>query len=172
MEQAYQQLEHYDGPYGILSETSSSPQTLPNWNRVSGGIQAFYFKDPDGHNLELIHFPDSKGKDEWHQFASTSPLFLGIDHTAIVIANTIVSRAFYCDLLGLTLKQESRNLGLEQERLSDVAKVRVYISSLSLMVDILFRSILVPMICGFGKRPSLLKILQLRFSVYKPTSSP
>ena len=131
MEEAYQQLEHYDGPYGILSKTSSSPQTLPSWNRVSGGIQAFYFKDPDGHNLELIHFPDNKGKNEWHQSASSSSLFLGIDHTAIVIANTITSRAFYCDLLGLRLQQESRNLGLEQERLSDVAKARVCISSLS-----------------------------------------
>ena len=129
MERAYQQLEHYDGPYGILSKTSSSPQTLPKWNRVAGGIQAFYFKDPDGHNLELIHFPEGKGKEEWHQ--STSSLFLGIDHTAIVIANAIVSRAFYCDLLGLTLQQESRNLGLEQERLSDVEKARVHVSSLS-----------------------------------------
>ena len=129
MAQAYQRLEHYDGPYGILSKISSSPQTLPNWNRVAGGIQAFYFKDPDGHNLELIHFPDGKGKAAWHQ--STSSLFLGIDHTAIVIANTAVSRAFYCDLLGLRLQQESHNLGLEQERLSDVAKARVHVSSLS-----------------------------------------
>lgn len=132
MEQAYQQLEHYDGPYGILSKTSSSPQTLPKWNRVSGGIQAFYFKDPDGHNLELIHFPEGKGKNEWNQSTSLTPsLFLGIDHTAIVIANTIASRAFYCDLLGLKLQQESRNLGLEQERLSDVEKARVNVSSLS-----------------------------------------
>ena len=129
MEKAYQQLEHYEGPYGILSKTSSTPQTLPQWNRVAGGVQAFYFKDPDGHNLELIHFPEGKGKKEWHE--SKSSLFLGIDHTAIVIANTIASRAFYCDLLGLTLQQESRNLGLEQERLSDVEKARVYVSSLS-----------------------------------------
>ena len=129
MEQAYQQLEHYDGPYSILSKTSSGPQTLPNWNRVAGGIQAFYFKDPDGHNLELIHFPKGKGKDAWHQ--STSSLFLGIDHTAIVIANTIASRTFYCDLLGLKLQQESRNLGLEQERLSAVDSARVHVSSLS-----------------------------------------
>ena len=129
MEQAYQQLERYDGPYGILSKTSSSPQTLPNWNRVAGGIQAFYFKDPDGHNLELIYFPEGKGKDEWHQL--TSSLFLGIDHTAIVISNTTASRSFYCDLLGLKLQQESRNLGLEQERLSNVENVRVHVSSLS-----------------------------------------
>ena len=129
MELAYQQIEHYDGPYGILSKTSSIPQTLPDWNLVAGGIQAFYFKDPDGHNLELIHFPKGKGKDKWHQ--PTLSLFLGIDHTAIVIANTIASRAFYCDLLGLKLQQESRNLGLEQEHLSDVKNARVYVSSLS-----------------------------------------
>ena len=182
MEQAYQQLEHYDGPYGIWSKTSISPQMLPNWNRVAGGIQAFYFKDPDGHNLELIHFPEGKGRAEWHPSAlSTSPLFLGIDHTAIVIANTTASRAFYCDLLGLRVKQESRNLGLEQERLSDVPKARVHVSSLSassgLGVELLeyiepHGGHPIPLdtrandLC-FGKQRSLLIILQLRFSDYK-----
>ena len=28
----------------------------------AGGIQAMYFRDPDGHNLELIHFPVGKGE--------------------------------------------------------------------------------------------------------------
>ncbi len=37
------------------------PQTLPLWNLIAGGIESFYFKDPDGHNLELIHFPVGKG---------------------------------------------------------------------------------------------------------------
>ncbi len=123
MEQAYQHLRHYG-----VSQTSPNPQTLPEWNPLAGGIQAFYFKDPDDHNLELIHFPAGKGDAKWQR--STESLFLGIDHTAIVVANTATSRAFYCDRLGMTLQQESFNSGLEQERLSDVSGVQVRISSL------------------------------------------
>ena len=105
------------------------PQTLPDWNPVAGGIQAFYFQDPDGHNLELLHFPTAKTAPKWQQ--PTTDLFLGIDHTAIVVADTAASRVFYCDLLGLELKQESENFGSEQERLSGIAAVKVRISSLT-----------------------------------------
>ncbi|MCY7335139.1 MAG: VOC family protein [Chamaesiphon sp.] len=106
-----------------------NPQTIPDWNPVAGGIQAFYFQDPDGHNLELIHFPTAKAAPKWQQ--PTTDLFLGIDHTAIVIGDTAASRTFYCDLLGLELKQESENFGFEQELLSGIADVKVRISSLT-----------------------------------------
>ena len=33
------------------------PQTLPDWNKNAAGIQAFYFRDPDGHFLEVLAFP-------------------------------------------------------------------------------------------------------------------
>ena len=39
-----------------VNQTSLTPQTLPDWNPVAGGIQSLYFTDPDGHNLALIHF--------------------------------------------------------------------------------------------------------------------
>jgi catechol 2,3-dioxygenase-like lactoylglutathione lyase family enzyme len=123
MAQAYQHLRDHG-----VRQTSASPQTLPAWNAVAGGIQSFYFKDPDGHNLELIHFPAGKGDPKWQQ--ATERLFIGIDHTAIVVANTTVSRAFYCSYLGLTLRQESQNFGLEQARLSGVVGAQVRISSL------------------------------------------
>jgi catechol 2,3-dioxygenase-like lactoylglutathione lyase family enzyme len=123
MEQAYQHLRQH-----WVTQTSSNPQTLPEWNPVAGGIESFYFKDIDGHNLELIHFPADKGDRKWQD--STELLFLGIDHTAIVVANTAASLAFYCDLLGMKLKKESQNFGLEQERLSGISGVRVQISSL------------------------------------------
>ena len=123
MEPAYQHLQHHR-----VSQTSPSPQTLPAWNPVAGGIQAFYFKDPDGHNLELIYFPAGKGDPKWHN--STAPLFLGIDHTAIVVTNTAISRSFYCDLLGMNLHQESENYGSEQEKLSGISNAKVKISSL------------------------------------------
>jgi catechol 2,3-dioxygenase-like lactoylglutathione lyase family enzyme len=127
MEQAYQHLRQYRVP-----ETSPSPQTLPDWNLVSGGIQALYFKDLDGHNLELIHFPVGKGDTKWQRLClpGSESLFLGIDHTAIVVANTAASRAFYCDRLGMTLQQVSQNSGLEQERLSGISGAQVQVSSL------------------------------------------
>jgi catechol 2,3-dioxygenase-like lactoylglutathione lyase family enzyme len=124
MEQAYQQLHHH-----WVSQISPNPQTLPAWNPVAGGIESFYFKDPDGHNLELIHFPASKGDLRWQK--QTKSLFLGIDHTAIVVADTATSLAFYCDLLGMKLEQQSLNSGSEQEKLSDVPHPTVKISSLN-----------------------------------------
>jgi catechol 2,3-dioxygenase-like lactoylglutathione lyase family enzyme len=124
MDRAYQHLRQH-----AIVQTSPCPQTLPDWNPVAGGIQAFYFRDPDGHNLELIHFPAAKTAPKWQH--STDALFLGIDHTAIVVANTAASRAFYCDLLGMELKRESENFGVEQERLSGVDHAKVRISSLA-----------------------------------------
>jgi catechol 2,3-dioxygenase-like lactoylglutathione lyase family enzyme len=129
MAQAYQHLQHH-----WVSQTSPNPQTLPAWNPVAGGIESFYFKDPNGHNLELIHFPADKGDPKW-QILSES-LFLGIDHTAIVVANTAVSLAFYCGLLGMKLQQESLNFGTEQVNLSGVDRAKVKISSLKGLVGL------------------------------------
>jgi len=135
IEQVYAHLQHF-----LVSQTSPYPQTLPEWNPIAGGIQAFYFKDPDGHNLELIHFPEGKGNPKWQRSSSKlndklsgesiESLFLGIDHTAIVVSNTDMSRAFYVDRLGIKLEQEGLNLGIEQERLSGIAGAEVKISSL------------------------------------------
>src|SRR5439155_5810741 len=36
---------------------STGPQTLPASLAAAAGIKAFYFRDPDGHNLEVIYFP-------------------------------------------------------------------------------------------------------------------
>ena len=57
-------------------------------------------------------------------------LFLGIDHTAIVVSNTQNSLKFYRDLLGLKLAGESMNYGTEQEHLNNVAGARLHISGL------------------------------------------
>jgi catechol 2,3-dioxygenase-like lactoylglutathione lyase family enzyme len=110
-----------------LAKTRSS-EKLTAWNPVAGGIESFYFKDPDGHNLELIHFPTGKGDPKWQR--QTTSLFLGIDRTAIVVDNTAISLAFYCDLLGMKLQQKSENFGSEQEELSGVSDAKVKISSL------------------------------------------
>jgi catechol 2,3-dioxygenase-like lactoylglutathione lyase family enzyme len=106
----------------------SGPQRLPDWNKKAGGIKAFYFKDPDGHHLEVLQFPKDKGDARWHQ--KTDRLFLGIDHTAIVVADTEASLAFYQNRLGLKVAGESENHGTEQEHLSNVFGARLRITTL------------------------------------------
>src|SRR5262249_61461516 len=84
-----------------VEQISSGPQRLPDWNADAAGIEAIYFRDPDRHALELIHFPPDKGQSKWH--ATANKLFLGIDHSAIAIADTNRSLRFYRDLLGLPI---------------------------------------------------------------------
>jgi catechol 2,3-dioxygenase-like lactoylglutathione lyase family enzyme len=107
---------------------SNVPQTLPVWNKEAAGISAFYFRDPDGHYLELIHFPPGKGQPKW-QLPSTKT-FLGIDHTAIAVSDTRRSTAFYRDILHFRVVGSSENYGEEQEHLSGVFNAHVLISSL------------------------------------------
>ena len=64
---------------------SRRPQLLPAWNPNAGGIRAVYFRDPDGHPLELIQFPPDKGERRWQE---KDRLFLGIDHSAIAVSDT------------------------------------------------------------------------------------
>jgi catechol 2,3-dioxygenase-like lactoylglutathione lyase family enzyme len=111
-----------------VEHASTGPQTLPEWNKNAGGIKAFYFKDPDHHALEILWFPPGKGDPKWHQ--STQSLFLGIDHTAIVIDDTESSLRFYRDTLGLNAVGESENYGAEQEHLNNVFGVRLRITAL------------------------------------------
>jgi catechol 2,3-dioxygenase-like lactoylglutathione lyase family enzyme len=49
-----------------VEHASSGPQRLPDWNKNAGGIWAFYFKDPDGHPVEVLQFPPDKGPEKWH----------------------------------------------------------------------------------------------------------
>lgn len=107
---------------------SPAPQRLPDWNPNAGGIQALYFADPDGHPLELLQFPPDKGDARWHQPGDR--VFLGIDHTAIVVGDTDASLGFYRDALGLKVVGESENWGPEQERLNNVFGARLRITTL------------------------------------------
>jgi catechol 2,3-dioxygenase-like lactoylglutathione lyase family enzyme len=107
---------------------STAPQTLPEWNKSAAGIRAFYFRDPEDHVLEIIWFPKGKGDPKWQ--IQTDNLFLGIDHTAIVVADTDTSLAFYRDLLGLRVVGQSENYGVEQEHLNQVFGAHLRITSL------------------------------------------
>jgi catechol 2,3-dioxygenase-like lactoylglutathione lyase family enzyme len=123
MDRAYQWLRRHK-----VEHASSGPQRLPDWNTNAAGIRAFYFKDPDGHHLEVLQFPPDKGDPRWRR--ATDGLFLGIDHTAIVVADTDASLKFYRDLLGLKVAGESENYGTEQEHLNNVFGARLRITGL------------------------------------------
>ena len=119
--------------YAVLREhrvehASTGPQRLPDWNPGAGGISAFYFRDPDRHFLEVISFPAGKGLPRWQEPARN--VFLGIDHTAIVVDDTNVSLRFYRDTLGMQVAGEGENYEVEQEHLNNVFGARLRITAL------------------------------------------
>ena len=123
MEKAYKKIKDY----GVV-HVSTAPQTLPAYITEAAGIKAFYFQDPDRHNIEVIYFPKGKGDPKWQK--ATDKLFLGMDHSAIGISDTEKATAFYEDLVGLQTKGHSENYGTEQEHLNQVFGARLWISGL------------------------------------------
>jgi catechol 2,3-dioxygenase-like lactoylglutathione lyase family enzyme len=121
MDEAYAHLREHK-----VQHASTGPQTIPAWNKGAAGIRAFYFRDPDGHNLEILWFPPGKGTGIWHK---ADRLFLGIDHTAIAVNDTDASLKFYRDKLGFKVAGESENYGTEQEHLNNVFGARLHITS-------------------------------------------
>jgi catechol 2,3-dioxygenase-like lactoylglutathione lyase family enzyme len=122
-----------DRAYQVLRESrvrhaSTGPQLLPAYIKPAAGIRAFYFRDPDGHFLEVLQFPADKGDAKWHR--PSGKLFLGIDHTAIVVGDTDASLRFYRDTLGMRVAGESENYGTEQEHLNNVFGARLRITAL------------------------------------------
>jgi catechol 2,3-dioxygenase-like lactoylglutathione lyase family enzyme len=119
---AYQRLVSAGGWTAISTD---GPQQLP---ASSGGVTAFKFRDPDGHPLELLVFPDGQMPEHWQARASGN-LFLGVDHSAISVADSAASIAFY-EGLGLHVAARSLNTGPEQERLDAVSHAEVEVTAL------------------------------------------
>ena len=117
IDRAYEHLKSFE-----FKPISSGLQTLPN------GIRAFKFKDPDGHDLEIIWFPPELSKDKWQQ--NTEELFLGIDHSAITVADTEQSLKFYRDILGMEVEESNINSGEIQAHLDGLPKAKVKVTSL------------------------------------------
>ncbi len=112
----------------MVMQVSTAPQTIPKNNTPAAGVKAYYFHDPDMHNLELIYFPAGKGQDKWQQIKGK--LFMGIDHTAIAVSNTDSSLHFYQDILGIMRKGDSWNRGTEQAHLNFVEGASLHITGL------------------------------------------
>ncbi|MGH8118428.1 MAG: VOC family protein [Rhodanobacteraceae bacterium] len=111
--------------HGAAPITRGGPQTLPP---STGSVAAFKFRDPDGHPLELIHFPAGAGDPVW-QSTSTDRTALGVDHTAISVGDVERSVRFY-ELLGLRVAARGLNRGVEQQRLDDLGDVEVDVVAL------------------------------------------
>ena len=127
MDAAWAQLRKHH-----VRQISPRPQTIPKSNEAAAGIRAIKFRDPDGHNLELLWFPEGKGNPVWHR--PTTALFLGIDHTAMTVRRTENSIKFYRDLLGMTVAGGSLNVGTEQERLDSLSGAKVRVTGLKTVV--------------------------------------
>ena len=124
MDLAYKMLSNRD-----VEQVSTMPETLPSYITAAAGIKAFYFHDPDGHNLEIIYFPAGKGNPKWQK--TNAKLFLGIDHTAIGSNLTTESLKFYRDILGFKIGGSSENYGTEQEHLNQVFGAHLKITGLT-----------------------------------------
>jgi catechol 2,3-dioxygenase-like lactoylglutathione lyase family enzyme len=100
--------------------TIGGPQLLPP---NTGKVTAFKFRDPEGHPLELLHFPEAVGDEGWHASSGAKPL--GYDHSAIVVGDIQRSIAFYTELLGFRVGGRSLNRGIEQDRLDGLSGCEV-----------------------------------------------
>jgi len=84
----------------------------------SGSVYAFKFRDPDGHPLEFLQFPEAVR----HQPA-------GFDHSAISVSDVEESMAFYKQL-GLSLASRQINHGPTQDALDGLPDVTVDVVAL------------------------------------------
>jgi len=124
MEAAWAQLRKHH-----VRQISPRPQTIPASNPPAAGIKAIKFRDPDGHNLELLWFPEGKGNPVWKR--KGTDLFLGIDHTAMTVRSTENSAKFYRDRLGMTIAGGTLNMGTTQQYLDSLPGARTRVTGLA-----------------------------------------
>ena len=106
--------------------STGGPVMLPP---TTGSVTAFKFRDPDGHPLELIHFPAGSGDPKWQRLREGSTI--GIDHSAIVVADAERSIAFYADLLGFSVASRQVNRGPGQDALDGGSGIVVDVIALT-----------------------------------------
>lgn len=100
---------------GAAPISRECPVTLP---ASSGGVTAVKFRDPDDHPLEFLQFAPGE-KAHW-----TGSGILGIDHSAISVADLTASRRFYAEQ-GLTEGKATLNQGATQVALDGLDGVAV-----------------------------------------------
>ena len=113
-------MERLETVSGWTPISIDGPQRLP---AEAGGVTAFKFRDPEGHPLELLAFPDAMVD------VGASP-FVRIDHTAISVADVARSLSFYA-ALGLHVAGRSLNVGVAQQRLDGIVDAEVDVVGLA-----------------------------------------
>jgi catechol 2,3-dioxygenase-like lactoylglutathione lyase family enzyme len=121
MDKAYATLRRV----GFMPISDAGPVTLPP---STGFVKAFKFRDPDGHPLELLYFPPGQGRKIW--VGRSDRVFLGIDHSAVGVADTARAEAFYVNLLKMSVAYEGLNRGPTQESLDGTFGAVVQITGL------------------------------------------
>jgi catechol 2,3-dioxygenase-like lactoylglutathione lyase family enzyme len=96
---------------GACPISPDGPVQLPTEN---GSVTAVKFRDPEGHPLELVAFPEPEAGA--HRLA--------IDHSAIVVRDVAASLAFY-EQCGLVLGDRTLNYGPAQAALDGLPEPRV-----------------------------------------------
>jgi catechol 2,3-dioxygenase-like lactoylglutathione lyase family enzyme len=122
MASAYERLSAVPGWSAV---STAGPQRLPP---ASGGVSAFKFRDPEGHPLELIAFAPDAIPAQWK--INSDNCCLGIDHSAVSIANTAKSIVFY-ESIGLRRSGGSLNVGPEQVKLDDLPSAVVEVTTMT-----------------------------------------
>lgn len=123
IDHAYRRLAAAPGWSAI---SPAGPQRLP---AASGGVTAFKFRDPEGHPLELLAFPEGGAPSRWRTGHGGDPC-LGIDHSAISISDSARAAAFY-EELGFQVASRSLNRGPEQGRLDGLPEPVVEVTALA-----------------------------------------
>ncbi len=100
---------------GVTPISTSGPVLLPPSTGVAAAVK---FRDPDGHPLELLQIAPASGR-SW-----TGTHLLGINHSAISVADVSVSRRFY-ETLGLSVRAPTLNQGPTQMVLDGLPQVEV-----------------------------------------------
>ena len=123
MARAYERLSSVEGWVAI---STAGPESLP---ASSGGATAFKFRDPEEHPLELLAFAPDHVPPAWSKVADDD-VWLGIDHTAISVADTARSTDFYARL-GLRQTVQTFNEGPEQAALDGHTHPSVEVTTLT-----------------------------------------
>ena len=108
-------LEH-----GATPISDEGPVELP---AAQGSVIAVKFRDPEGHPLEFLQFPPW-GHAFWTRKSLSRPGTLGVDHSAIAVANAESSAKFY-EAHGLGLGKQTLNQGPTQAMLDGLRDPQV-----------------------------------------------
>ena len=119
--------EAYSGCATSCATCFERPETLRR-GMQAGGIQAFYFRDPDGHVLEIIHFPQARailaGNGRIRAVSRNRSHCHRGSNTERVLRLSRPTRHARCG--------HGENYGDEQEHLNNVFGARLRITSLRL----------------------------------------